>query len=358
MLAPLLCAWLGEAYGWHYGFGLAGIGMLIGLWVFRFGIKQAAFAQEGLPPLSMQNSPNPKRQENQVRIFSVLAVPLFALIIVYHHFESYLMTGLLIGLSLYIFKIAIEVSKAERARLFTAIYFTLLATFFWAIFEQTGSSITLFADRNVNLTFLNASQTNSINSAYIILLAIPFTLLWSWLTKVHQNPSTPVKFGVGLIFLGLGFLCFGYSGHWADELAKTPMFYLLLGYFIYTVGEMFISPIGLSKITELSPLKYASFMMGIWFLSSSYGHFFAGKIAKFTSSENATQMWFQEGAFDQLILALTGYSYETAQTLAPSFQQLYAYLSTYATVGLISVSVGIAALLLSPIIKKMMHGVH
>jgi POT family proton-dependent oligopeptide transporter len=268
------------------------------------------------------------------------------------------MTALSIALGLFIIKIGSEVSKAERQRLAVAVYFTLLATLFWAIFEQAGSSITLFADRNVNLTFLNASQTNSINSFYIIALAIPFSILWTFLSKINKNPNTPIKFGLGLIFLGIGFLCFAFSATMADELAKTPMFYLLLGYFIYTVGEMFISPIGLSKITELSPIKYASFMMGVWFLSSSYGHFFAGKIAQFTTAKNEGAVWFQQNFTGEIIEWITGLTYEGTQEMEAVFQQLYAYVSTYAIVGLFSISVGFFALLISPFIKKLMNGAH
>lgn len=177
MLAPLLCAWLGEEYGWHYGFGLAGVGMIVGLLVFQSGIKSQVFGEKGLQPLSgnEQTITKSSKKEKWVVGFSLLAVPFFALLVCFYQYEHYLMTALLIALGLFIIKIGSEVSKAERQRLAVAVYFTLLATLFWAIFEQAGSSITLFTDRNVNLTFLNASQTNSINSFYIIALAIPFS---------------------------------------------------------------------------------------------------------------------------------------------------------------------------------------
>lgn len=358
MLAPLLCAWLGVAYGWHYGFGLAGIGMLVGLFVFYKGLQTPVFGNKGISPDKQNDFVNLKVRENTTKVLSVLAVPLFALVIAYHEFESYLMTALLIGIVLMIIKIATEVSKAERQRLVTATYFTVLATLFWAIFEQAGSSITLFANRNVDLQWINASQTNSINSAYIILLCIPFSILWTVLSKLRKNPNTPIKFGIGLILLGIGFLTFSYSAQDANDLAKTPMFYLFIGYFIYTVGEMFISPIGLSKITELSPLKYASFMMGVWFLSSSYGHFFAGKIAQFTAAGSAEKMWFHTGWADQFIQTITSLSHSASQSMDVSFQQLYSYVSTYALVGLFSIVVGLIALFISPLIKKMMNGVH
>lgn len=358
MLAPLLCAWLGAAYGWHYGFGLAGLGMLVGLVVFQRGIKDQVFGEKGRVPDVNMNPSGIKLKITLTKVLSVLTVPLFALVVAYYEIEHYLMTALLIGIIFILIKIALEVSSVERQRLFIATYFTLLATLFWAIFEQAGSSITLFADRNVNLQWMNASQTNSINSAYIILLCIPFSILWTFLSKLNKNPNTAIKFGIGLILLGIGFLTFAFSGHHADQLAQTPMFYLLVGYFIYTVGEMFISPIGLSKITELSPIKYASFIMGVWFLSSSYGHFFAGKIAQLTTAEGASGSWFQKGVADQLVEIITGLSYQTSQNMEIPFQQLYSYVSTYAMVGLFSISIGIVAMLISPIIKRMMHGIH
>jgi POT family proton-dependent oligopeptide transporter len=284
MIAPLLCAWLGLTYGWHFGFGLAGVGMLVGLICFYKGVNDEVFGAEGLMP---EQTPVKTilglDKEHLILFLSFASVPIFAFLIYFHEYEHILVLALTLVIAVVIVKILVKVSAIERTRLIALVYFTVLATLFWAIFEQAGSSITLFASRNVDLTWLNASQTNSINAAFIILLAIPFSFLWAFLSKIKHNPNTPIKFAIGLILLGCGFLVFASSAQLANNVAKTPMSFLIFGYFVYTVGEMFLSPIGLSKVTELSPVKYTAFIMGIWFLSSFYGHFFAGKIAKLTA---------------------------------------------------------------------------
>ena len=136
------------------------------------------------------------------------------------------------------------------------------------------------------------------------------------------------------------------------------MMYLVIGYLVLTIGELFLSPIGLSKMTELSPIKYVSFIMGVWFSANFYGHFFAGKIAKLTSTAQGEPSVFSEGVFNTFVTFITGLRYDTIQRSGEAFQQLYSYVSIYASFGLISVIVGIFAILISPVIKKMMTGIH
>ena len=359
MVAPLLCAWLGNLYGWHYGFGLAGIGMLVGLYFFTKGVNSGVFADKGLLPDKkvFEKKTLGLNKGQLIWVLAFLSVPLFSLIIKFNEYEHYLVwavTFLLIGILAYIYS---TVSKVEQKRLWVIVYFTTLATLFWAIFEQGGSSLTLFADRNVNLVFMTAAQTNSINSGFIILLAIPFSLLWPFLDKKKKNPNSPFKFGIGLILLGLGYVAFGFSANHADSLAQTPMFYLVAGYFIYTVGEMFISPIGLSKMTELAPAKFAAFIMGVWFLSSFYGHFFAGKIAKLTTVKAGESNSLTEGFIGKSVEYITGMTQSAANEMGEAFQQLFSYVSVYAALGVTCILVGIFALILSPIVKRMMGGI-
>ena len=247
------------------------------------------------------------------------------------------------------------VSLLEKRRLIVVIYFTTLATLFWAIFEQAGSSLTLFADRNVDLVGFSAAQTNSFNSGFIILLAFPFSWLWSRLSSLEKNPNSAFKFGIGLILLGLGFLIFAYSARSANDMAQTSMLFLIGGYFIYTVGEMFLSPIWLAKMTQLSPAKYVAFIMGVWFLSNFYGHYFAGKIAKFTSVDG-------EGGFSGSVLgdiadAITGMTGPMAAMMGQGFEQLYAYVSVYAIFGCCALWVGMIAVFISPLINRLMGGI-
>jgi POT family proton-dependent oligopeptide transporter len=257
----------------------------------------------------------------------------------------------------YLGSILYKVSPAEKKRLFVAVYFTLLATIFMIIFEQAGSSLTLFADRNVNLIGINAAQTNSINAAFIVLLAVPFALLWPFLSKRNSNPSSPLKMGAGLFLLGVGFIVFGWSSRSVDLYGNVPMYYLILGTFIYTIGELFLSPIGLSKMTELSPKKYIAFIMGVWFLSSFYGHFFAGKLAQLTAVSAGEENFMNTGVLAKISNTITGFDSITAQQMGDSFYQLYSYVSVYAIFGTIAIVLGILAMLISPFIKQMMGGI-
>lgn len=359
-IAPLLCAWFAAEYGWHYGFVLAGIGMVAGLLAFRGGLKNHVFGNKGLVP--NQNEYDKKwlglNRGKTIVIAAILSVGLFAALVRFHQFEGYLVWIVSAFLVVYIGFILTKVSSKERKRLLVAVYFTVLYTLFSAIFEQAGSSLTLFADRNVNLVWMDAAGTNSINAGFIILFAIPFSMLWTYLDRRKINPNSAVKFGLGLLFLGLGFIVFALSAQSVDDFARTSMGYLVIGYMVLTVGELFLSPIGLSKMTELSPIKYVAFIMGVWFSANFYGHFFAGKIAKLTTVSKSGNNIFSTGIFGNITEYITGLTPQIASGQSDSFQQLFSYVSVYASFGVISVIVGIFAILISPLIKKMMGGIH
>ncbi|OUS03409.1 MFS transporter [Flavobacteriales bacterium 33_180_T64] len=359
-IAPLACAWFAETYGWHYGFILAGIGMISGLLVFNSGLKKEVFKNKGLVPskATYDKTILGLNRGRLITIVAFLSVPVFGLIIKFHEFEHYLVWIISAFLIIYIIYILNTVTLTERKRLLVAVYFTALYTLFSALFEQAGSSLTLFADRNVNLIGMDAAGTNSINAGFIIVFAIPFSMLWTYLSKRKINPNSAIKFGLGLVFLGLGFVVFALSAHSIDEFARTSMLYLVLGYLILTIGELFLSPIGLSKMTELSPLKYVAFIMGVWFSANFYGHFFAGKIAKLTTVTKGETNVFTKGVFGDIVEFITGITPEIAMQNSDSYQQLYSYLSVYASFGIISIIAGLLAILISPFIKKAMSGIH
>lgn len=161
-----------------------------------------------------------------------------------------------------------------------------------------------------------------------------------------------------MFFLGLGFIVFGLSGYQVDDFGKTPMLYLVVGTLIYTIGELCLSPIGLSKMTELSPLKYIAFIMGVWFSANFYGHFFAGKIAKLTTVSSDGVGVFSEGILGTITELITGLSSDVILGKSIVFQQLYSYVSVYANFGVISALIGILVIVFSKPIQKMMHTIH
>ena len=235
-------------------------------------------------------------------------------------------------------------------RLIAIMILAVFCTIFWACFEQAGSSITVWADKCVNLVGMNASQTNAINPAYIVLLAIPFSWLWTKLGDMKRNPNTPMKFALGIFQLGLGFLIFAATAHFIGENGKVPFVFVFLGYFLITTGELFLSPIGLSKVTELSPKKIAAFMMGVWFISSTFAHYISGQIAKLTTSGNTGESnWLSE-----LTDWFMGYPDISNEAVATVIQ----YNSIYGQIGFVTIFIAIFVVLISPYIKKLMHGIH
>ncbi len=272
-VAPLLCGWLAAKYGWHYGFGLAGIGMLTGLIVFWRGIKKNVFGNRGLPPNEevMNRKVLGVKQGILVPVLAVLSAPLIAFLLSAYksiatdglfagqNIVNVIFTGIGIAVLAYLAFIMYQATLDERKKLFVAVLLTFFMTIFWGFHELSGSVITLFAARNIDLEgIMSAAQTNSLNSMFIIILAIPISMMWTWLSKNKWNPRTPYKFGLGLLFAGISFYVLALSGASANANGLVPFAYLLLMYFLLSIGELFMSPVGLSKMTDLSPPQYAS----------------------------------------------------------------------------------------------------
>ena len=366
-LAPLACGYLGmsEDWGWHYGFGAAGIGMLIGLIFFWRGIEDGVFGNNGEQPEEYRNKKMyGLRTDYFFYLIALLMVPLSAFLVKFNAFEvigelhlhSSILIGLLIIILAIIAKNMMDLSRIENFRLITVLVLTLFITVFWSFFELAGTAITLFAERNVNLVLMNASQTNAINPGYIMFLAIPFSLMWVALAKAQKNPTTPIKFALGILQLGLGFLVFAMSAQFMDDAGKTPFLFLMLGYFLMTTGELFISPIGLSKVTELSPKKMTAFMMGVYFLSSSFAHYISKFIANATISGSEDVP--EPGFMTTIIEKVTGFAGATTDSTIEGVNSLLNYTSVFTQVGVVAIGMAILAFILSPILKKWMHGVH
>ena len=349
-IAPLLCGGLAVTYGYHYGFALAGFGMMAGLIFFWSGIKRNVFGDKGLPP-NMEVYEKPVLgipQKTLIPLLSVLFVPVIAYIL--SSYESittkdtfligeknlvgiiFLVIGLVI--TAYMINILAKVTSEERKKLMMAILITFFMTLFWGFHELSGSVITLFASRNVALDgFMTAAQTNSLNSMFIILLAIPISWLWGYLTKKNLNPRTPYKFGLGLVLAGASFYVLALSKGSADENGMVPFAYLIVMYLVLSIGELFMSPVGLSKITSLSPKRIVAFMMGIWFLSSAYAFQIVGFIGKQLAVESTD---INVGGLDTLAMYTDGFM----------------LISQYA------LGAGLVVILFSPLMKKLMGGVH
>ncbi len=347
-VAPLLCGWLAATYGWHYGFGLAGFGMLLGLVFFWNGIKRQVFGSEGLPP-SQEAIDKPLlgvSQGKMIPILAFLTAPLIAFLLSsygpFMNGETFLGDQNLVNIIFkaigavilfYLAKVLIDATIEERKKLIVAILITFFMTIFWGFHELSGSVITLFAARNVNLSLMDAAQTNSLNSMFIIILAIPISLMWAYLAKTKRNPRTPYKFGLGLLFAGLSFYILSISGLQADENGMVPFSYLLVMYFMLSIGELFMSPVGLSKITDLSPKRIVAFMMGIWFLSSAY----AFQVVGFISKELAV---------------------ESDNANVGGLETLTVYTDGFELIAMYSIGAGVLVLIASPFIKRLMGNVH
>jgi proton-dependent oligopeptide transporter, POT family len=217
--------------------------------------------------------------------------------------------------------------------LIAATILIIFSVIFWSFFEQGGGSLNFFALNNVVSHGLNmTSVNNSINSFWVVVLAPIVGLMWIFLDKRKMEPNTVVKFGMGFLFLGLGFLVFAYSKNFADINAMTPLSMFCIAYLILTVGELFLSPIGLSMVTKLSPVRLHGVMMGTWFLASAYGQYGAGLIGQYMAQSDTTDN-------------------------ATAMQKLESYTSGYGSIGWISLAAGAVLILISPLIRKLMQDV-
>jgi len=349
-LAPLLCGYLARVYGWHFGFGLAGIGMLIGVLVFWRGIKAGVFMDKGMAPdpLLLEQSWMGLKRKQLVPLISVLAVPVIAWMLSSYNYiaggESFLGKKTVVDLLFNVLGIAIlgyityimtTIPRPAALKLLVAVLLTLFMTLFWGFHELSGSVLTLFADRNVDLQFIDAAQSNAINPFFIIVLSIPFSFLWVRLSHVKLNPRTPYKFAMGLALLGIGFYVLFLSKDFANAAGQVPFSFLVIMYMLISAGELLLSPVGLSKITDLSPAKIVAFMMGVWFLSSAY----AFRIVEFVGRQLA-------------IDSITG------EKEVGGMESLEIYTNGFESIAYVAFGGAILVLLLSPLIRRWMDNVH
>lgn len=292
--ATLLCGWLGETYGWRYGFGAAGIGMLVGLVTFLRGQHTLhGHAEPRDPELLRQRVAPFLTRERLIYVGSFAALFVVWIMMRSIHLVEHSLNGLaaitLIGIIGYIL---FRCTPQERRNMTVLMILILFSIVFWALFEQSSASMTLFADRVVDreifgITF-TASQFGSLNAFFIFTTAPLFSLLWVWLGKKGREPSIPVKFSLGIMQVGLGFGALVLGANVAGDAAdvgKVAAIWLILAYFLHTTGELCLSPIGLSAVTQLSVPRVVGLMMGTWFLATAYAEFVAAQLSKLASME-------------------------------------------------------------------------
>jgi len=419
--ATMLCGWLGLTYGWKYGFGLAGIGMIIGLVTFLWGQKFLyGHADPGNPAVLREKVLGFLDREWAIYLAGILSLGVIWFLVqhepVVHTMQYIMLVVAGAGLITYAF---MKGTKDDAQRMIVLMVLILFTIVFWALFEQSAGSMTLFADRVTDQNFvdvqlasgdtfkfyllgglllvgtlwsclrmakrvrghdhsraeynflytaiglfgaffgliatwailkgqhlsgitgtehftlgLNATQIGSLNAMFIMLLAIPFAAMWVWLDKKNLEPNTPVKFALGIMQAGLGFGVLVLGAQFPDAAGKVALIWLVLAYMLHTTGELFLSPVGLSAVTKLSMGQVVGVSMGTWFLATALSETVAMRIGKMAALET------DAGEVADVGAALATYT------------ELFSFLMWF------GLGAGVVLLLLSPLLKKGMHGVH
>ncbi|WP_299323732.1 oligopeptide:H+ symporter [Parasphingopyxis sp.] len=329
----LIAAYLGETVSWALGFGLAGIGMLLGLIVFIFG--KALLRGNGEPPVPAKLKEKVAGVNLEWLLYGVgfAGVAVIWLLIQYQSLVGWLLLSSGIILLLYVLREAFKLDNEARDRVFAMIFFILLMPLFWGLFEQAGGSMNLFTDRFVDRGGIPTTFFQSLNPIIIILLAPLFAVLWQWLGRSGREPSTPAKMGLGIVQMGFAFVVlvwgannFSISREIEGEMVVLlPVLFLFLFYLLSTTGELCLSPVGLSAMNRLSVKHMASLMMAAFFFGTAGGQYVAGFLGSLMGEGEGGNMT-REAA-----------------------------LEVYWTMGLVAVGVGFVVVLVSPLVKRLMH---
>ncbi len=398
--ATILCGWLGETFGWKYGFGAAGIGMIVGLFTFTYGQKfLKGHAEPAEPEKLKQNFLGPISLEWSIYLLSLPVLGVLWLLV--QHEPVVLLTQnvflviAIVGLILYsmvhtkkdqdnrtaytvaaiaalagIYAVGVTLGfipgsedlaenvlygsiilivgfviygfmthdSAEFGRTVVLMILILSTIVFWALFEQSAGSMTLYADRVVDRTWGNvtftAAQFGALNAGFIMLLAIPFAALWTWLAKKNLEPSTPVKFGLGILQAGLGFGALVFGAQFPDQAGQVAMIWLVLAYLLHTTGELCLSPVGLSAVTKLSIGNVVGVSMGTWFLATALSETVAQRIGKMAA------------------MASPGGEVTDSASALGTYTELFSFLMWF------GIGMGVFMILISPILRRWMHGIH
>ncbi len=353
LLCPVLAVGMGSWHGlgWWAGFGLAACGMLVSWALIHFSGNKL----EGYGETPVQSGPD---RSLLIYAGAILCIPVFWFLfsnlmnmpkaVPGSGFIGYLaslslMAKILFG-TFIVSVIGIPIwsmrvgTKVEREMMFAAIVLVVFNVVFWTLFEQAGSSLTLFAERNTNLSVfglfsISAGQTQFFNALFIVLLAPLFSMLWNAMAKRGIEPTIPIKFAIALVVVGIGFLALVWGSTFAGADFKVGLWWLALTYLLHSIAELCISPVGLSMITKLSIARIVGMMMGVWFLSISVAQYVAGIVAQFASVETVG------GQVTNLQVSLNTYT------------------GVFQSIGITSMVVGGVLFVVSIPLKKWMHGV-
>lgn len=357
LLGGYACITIGKEYSWHLAFGLAAIVMTISL--ITFLLTQKSLGPIGLPPgqdeevtdinlsgiddkvqtqpvIIHRKSINKKWSDYAVYAGSLAIIPVIMIMVAKTQYTDWFMYTIGPATLLYLIYEMTKYGWAERKKIMAALVFILFSILFWAFYEQCGGSLSLFAARNLDDTLLGVVKldpngvNNSANSFFVIIFAFVFSLIWIGLAKKKIEPNTVIKFGLSFIFLAGAFFIFYSTRFFANEEGISSLDVFTSAYLVMTFAELCLSPIGLSIMTKLSPMKLQGMMMGLWFLASAYGQYVAGLLGAgmAQASENDTPL-----------------------------EKLMAYTEGYKQLAIYALIAGFVLLIISPLVKKLMQEV-
>lgn len=339
-VAAIVCGRLGQEVGWWAGFGLAGIGMAAGWVVFMLGKPMLEGKGEPPNPEALAKPVfGPLNSEWLIYILGVAGVGVIWVLVQQNAYVGAMLgLGSVCVLGYLAWFMATKCNAIERGRMILALVLIAASVIFFVLFEQAGSSLNQFADRNTQLSLpggsaMTAAQTQSFNSGFILLFAPAFAALWAFLGRRNLDPSAPMKFSLALMQVGIGFLILVAGVKFADGAYKVPLIFLAMAYMLHTTGELFLSPVGLSQMTKLSAPAVVSTIMAVWFLASSWAQYLGGMVANLTATETVA-----------------------GQVLDPK-GALETYASVFQTIGIWAIGLGILLAIASPWLKKLAHGV-
>jgi proton-dependent oligopeptide transporter, POT family len=333
-LTPLTCGTIGELEGWRWGFFTAGMGMLVGYLIFLWAQRGGWYEDKGLVPEDAHKTNIwGLKAVYFPYIVTALLVPVAWILILKNDVVDVLLGVFGVSILLYLLLSARQYDRKQQQRIWVIVILLLFTTVFWTFFELAGSALNLFTERNVNKQILGTELTTtffqSVNPLFIMIFAPVFSWFWIKLANSGKEPAAPYKFAAGLMLLGAGFLVMN-LGKASAVAGMVPAFFLIMLYLLHTLGELTLSPVGLSMVTKLAPAKIVGFLMGIWFLSSSIAHQAGKHIAKLTAVD---------------------------PSITDPIESMSKAMGVFNNIGFFAIGAGVLLIVLGPVISRWMHGI-